>query len=659
MFLEILKLNGQYFRINMNRAEAADTNDIDTITGFSGSVLAFYKVEKRILGEGAFGTVRCCHDRKSNESYAVKSIRKAKLLDSHREDGAKCLRGEIDVLLSVSHPNVVHVIDIFEDNRFLHIVTDLCTGGDLFEAILAKSKAKHTAGAYDEGQASSIVRKILSAVEYCHNELDLVHRDLKPEQILLRGPKKGEGEPVVCDFGLAAILPSPDSRLSSDVGTPLFIAPEILTLKPSYSKACDMWSLGVITYIMLSGTYPFFGDSEIALYEHIKSGQFNFPEKHWKGISTEAKEFIQSLLNVDPELRPTASMALEQNAWFVKAHADPVDVANATLLAVPERLGRASAMPKLKRRAMSILSRRMTGSQILALASHFDAIDVDNSGLISARELKDVLVRYCPEAPDIASEVETLIELFDHDGNHQLDRQEFFAATLSRSIFIQEENIQYAFACFDSDSTGSITLSNLIEIFGSEEHAREVLNDVDLDGDKKISYSEFRLMMIAKEKQTKTARRVSGPKLHHTTRVENISVGENTDKVRGEDQEGKGIVQSESTFEVKQLTAANTYADKNGTDDYQFQPSPPKGLPATRSSSGGRAAKVRAKPQKEQTSEEQESQPQQAAVAAAGPALHVAATAGAVVAEFRNSEEDNTAMSLSTFVKRHGGQGEV
>jgi len=383
-------------------------------------------------------------------------------------------------------------------------VCELCTGGELFDSIIEKSKSAE--GHYSEQDASTIIRKVLSAIDHCHSDHDIVHRDLKPENFLFKGPGKGEGEPVIIDFGLSKMNDNPNDHMATRVGTPYYIAPEVLGR--NYTKACDLWSIGVITYILLCGYPPFYGDNDAAIFRMIMSGRFDFPEQEWGDISQEAKDFIKKLINLEADERPTAAEAMN-DPWFTYAHAAPVPIT----AAVGSRLESFVSMGKLKKHALHVIAENLTESEISNIKDMFVRLDVDRSGTLTVEELKSALTEF----PQIHDQIEELVEGIDLDGNESVDYKEFLAATLSRNVFIREENIQIAFNHFDQGNKGKITVSDLVGIFGSEQHAQEVMGAIDIDGDMTISYEEFKIMMLEHTQGTKT--------LHHTDRDPNYGKG--------------------------------------------------------------------------------------------------------------------------------------
>ena len=228
-------------------------------------------------------------DRQTREWYAIKSIRKSKV------GKIEVLKREIEILREVHHPNIIRLIDIFEDQKYLHLITELCTGGELFDRIIAKTNSAE--GHFSERDAAKLIRDILDAIAYCHDVKQIVHRDLKPENFLFLTP--ADDAPIkIIDFGLSRHDTQNFGVMKTKVGTPYYVAPEVL--KREYTKSCDVWSIGVITYILLCGYPPFYGDSDNEIFESVRIGRYDYPSPEWDDISQDAKDFIDSLLKKNP-----------------------------------------------------------------------------------------------------------------------------------------------------------------------------------------------------------------------------------------------------------------------------------------------------------------------------------------------------------------------
>jgi len=216
------------------------------------------------------------------------------------KDDLVLLAREIDIMKKVNHKNVLSLIEIFETANQLALVMELVTGGELFFKIVAR-------GSYSEKDAAGIVRQIVNGVQYLH-KLEIAHRDLKPENLLCAGD---DNDMIIkiADFGLSKIFAG-GQVMETSCGTPDYAAPEVLT-GTTYDKSVDLWSIGVITYVLLCGYPPFYAQSQPGLFEKIINAEYNFPDPEWSYISDTAKDFIKNLLVLDPGKRLTAEQALK------------------------------------------------------------------------------------------------------------------------------------------------------------------------------------------------------------------------------------------------------------------------------------------------------------------------------------------------------------
>jgi calcium-dependent protein kinase len=252
------------------------------------------------------------------------------------------LRREVDHLRTVHHPYIIELEDVFEDANYIHLITELCTGGELYDKVLELSQTPERH--FGEPDAAHIVRNILDAISYCHNVQHICHRDLKASNFLFLNSKTKTHIKII-DFGLSIHVPhrrndetnettpTPSSTsithdrglgvMSSRVGTPYYVAPEVLT-QAKYTNQCDVWSIGVIAYLLLSGTLPFQADDERQTIKLIMSSdiQVEFPLEDWKDIPTQAQDFCRQLLQKEPDQRPTARDAMSHE-WIVRHCGEP------------------------------------------------------------------------------------------------------------------------------------------------------------------------------------------------------------------------------------------------------------------------------------------------------------------------------------------------
>lgn len=262
----------------------------------------FYHVGD-VLGEGAFALVRLAEDRNTKEKCAIKIIKK----HGYDQKEAEFMTREMEIMRSVHHPNIVNTLDVFDSPTHLHIVLEYMKGGELFDVIAE-------AGSFSEAQAAQVTRDVIKGVQYLHM-LGIVHRDIKPENVLCAS----KNWPLVvklADFGLAEY--SEDGQINEQqqtmIGTPGYVAPEVVK-REQYGQPVDMWAVGVLLYIMLSGKMPFYGRDDAACLRMIASGKYSLPDREWAGISPMAVSLVKGLLQLNPNKRLTANAALH-HPWL-------------------------------------------------------------------------------------------------------------------------------------------------------------------------------------------------------------------------------------------------------------------------------------------------------------------------------------------------------
>lgn len=273
------------------------------------SVTDCYTIGKE-LGRGAFAVVKECVHKTTKQKYAIKIIDRQAMGDTNEV----ALQREIEIMQKVNHPNVIMLRAVFEDKKHVYLVMELVTGGELFDKIVER-------GNYSEADAAELTRAIVEAIGYLHSK-GIAHRDLKPENLLLR-TKQTATEVKIADFGLSRMI-NEQAMMKTACGTPTYVAPEVLT-NTGYGPGVDMWSIGVITYILLCGFPPFYGDTIPEMFEQIMAGKFDFPNEYWGNISKDAKDFISKLLLVDSAKRLSAEDALK-HPWLQPKGAPPTQL---------------------------------------------------------------------------------------------------------------------------------------------------------------------------------------------------------------------------------------------------------------------------------------------------------------------------------------------
>lgn len=379
------------------------------------------------------------------------------------------------------HPNVVRIKGTYEDNVFVHIVMELCAGGELFDRIVQK-------GHYSERKAAGLIKTIVGVVEACHS-LGVMHRDLKPENFLFDSADE-DAKLKATDFGLS-IFYKPGQYFSDVVGSPYYVAPEVL--HKYYGPEIDVWSAGVILYILLSGAPPFWAETDTGIFRQILKGKLDFESDPWPLISESAKDLIQKMLCRDPRKRISAHEVL-CHPWIVDDRVAPDKPLDSAVLS---RLKQFSAMNKLKKMALRVIAERLSEEEIGGLKQLFKMIDTDNSGTITFEELKAGLKRVGSELME--SEIKALMDAADIDKSGTIDYGEFIAATLHMNKMEKEENLLAAFSFFDKDGSGYLTIDELQQAckdFGlGDINLDEMIKEIDQDNDGRIDYGEFATMM--------------------------------------------------------------------------------------------------------------------------------------------------------------------
>ncbi|KAK8472940.1 hypothetical protein PHAVU_001G002800 [Phaseolus vulgaris] len=442
-------------------------------------IKALYTLERE-LGRGQFGITRLCTEKTTGRKYACKSISKRRLTKKKQMDDVK---REILILQHLSgQPNIVEFKGAYEDLQNVHLVMELCLGGELFDRITAK-------GSYSESEAASIFRQVVNVVHACHF-MGVMHRDLKPENFLLAN-KDPKAPLKATDFGLSVFIEE-DKVYRELVGSAYYVAPEVL--QKSYGKEIDVWSAGIILYILLSGVPPFWAETERGIFDTILEGKLDLESAPWPSISAAAKDLIRKMLTRDPKKRITAAEALE-HPWMKEggeASDKPID--NAVL----SRMKQFRAMNKMKKLALKVIAENLSEEEIKGLKQMFNNMDTDRSGTITYEELKSGLTKLGSKLSEY--EIKQLMEAADVDKNGTIDYQEFITATINRHKLEKEENLYKAFQYFDKDNSGYITREELRQALteyqmGDEATIDEVIDDVDTDNDGKINYQEFVAMM--------------------------------------------------------------------------------------------------------------------------------------------------------------------
>jgi len=349
-------------------------------------------------------------------------------------------------------------------------------------------------GAFNEAEACPLMHQLMSAICYCHQNR-IVHRDLKPENILLED--KNRDNPVIklIDWGGARYF-SKHKKMSKVNGTPYYIAPEVLS--ETYDEKCDIWSAGVIFYILLCGYPPFNGETDKEIMEAVKKGEFDFPEEEWSVITEEGKDLIKKMLTYDPKKRLSASQVLA-HPWFNtfkgKNKGDK-KIAQSAL----DNMKRFKRNKQFEQATISfIVNQLITKEERTELMKQFTEWDKNGDGVLSKEEiLEGYRNTYGSADPD---EVDNMIKSVDLDGNGVIDYNEFLNCTMNRDKIISKKNLEYAFKAFDKDNSGAISIDEIMLIFKKTNNDVDIkvfenmIKEADVNGDGEIEFDEFKDIM--------------------------------------------------------------------------------------------------------------------------------------------------------------------
>lgn len=434
----------------------------------------------KVLGRGQFGVTHLAVHKRTGEQYAVKTIAKKKLKTQRDVDS---LKREVTIMHLLSgHPYIVDVKKVYEDDDNVHIVMELCTGGELFDHIVEK-------GNYTEHDAAMLVKAMLEVVAHCH-DYGVVHRDLKPENFLLSS-KEPDAVLKAIDFGVSEFCDD-NKYLTDMVGSLYYIAPEVL--KRNYGCAVDIWGIGIIAYILLCGEPPFHGRNNAETFQAILEWEVDFKFDPWPSISDAAKDCVRTMLERNPDKRPNAREVL-QHKWLAQ---EGVGSTQSLDNAVFTRMKDFIQCNKLKRLALKLIAAQLPEEETEGLRRIFKSIDADGNGTLTQDELKSALKRKGASVKEL--ELFKLMQAVDIDENGEIDYEEFLAANVQMRKLDSEENMMFAFKKLDIDGNGYITRDEIVECLRTEhqlsdEEIDKIVSEVDSNGDGQIDYMEFQAMM--------------------------------------------------------------------------------------------------------------------------------------------------------------------
>ncbi|XP_047155378.1 CDPK-related kinase 5-like isoform X2 [Vigna umbellata] len=453
---------------------------LDKNFGFSKQFEQKFEVGDEV-GRGHFGytcAAKFLKGQLKGQHVAVKVIPKAKMTTAIAIED---VRREVKILRALTgHKNLIQFHDAYEDNDNVYIVMELCEGGELLDRILSRG------GKYTEEDAKAVMIQILNVVAFCHLQ-GVVHRDLKPENFLFTS-KEENSELKAIDFGLSDFV-KPDERLNDIVGSAYYVAPEVL--HRAYSTEADVWSVGVIAYILLCGSRPFWARTESGIFRAVLRATPSFDEPPWPSLSDEAKDFVKRLLNKDPRKRMTAAQALS-HPW-IKNYKDvkvPLDILVFKLMKTYMRSS------SLRKAALRALSKTLATEELQHLKEQFALLEPNKTNTISLENIKAALMKHATDAmkesriPDFLASLNAL-------QYRRMAFDEFCAAALSvhqlEALDRWEQHARCAYELFEKDGNRAIVIEELASELGlgPSVPVHAVLHDWIRHTDGKLSFLGF------------------------------------------------------------------------------------------------------------------------------------------------------------------------
>ena len=433
------------------------------------------------IGEGGFGKVRTIIHKKTGQLRAMKLIKKSKEFNLD----------EIENLMLLNHPNILKLFEYYYDEQEnIYIITEYIRGEELFNKIQEVYR-------FSEEDAAIIIKSVLQAITYCHSR-GIIHRDLKPENILIpTGSSKIDYTLLkIIDFG-ASVLKKDDGKISFRFGTPYYIAPEVL--QESYNEKCDVWSIGVILYLLLIGQAPFDGDDDDIICQKIISEEIDFDNNNKiKELSREAVDFMKKLLEKNPDKRISSAQALE-HIWL-KKYAPHTKVNKAFSRKIYKNLSNFREQSQLSTAVTTFITNYlMNDDELKLLKKLFFELDVKGVGVITREELFKGMDE-CFGNKITREEVDQIFSNIDYDNNGTISFDEFVKAAIDKKKLLTEEKLKAAFSLFDRNGDGDIEAKELKEVIGDDNNNDnnvwlQMIKEVDLDGNGVIDFEEFKDMM--------------------------------------------------------------------------------------------------------------------------------------------------------------------
>ena len=450
-------------------------NKEEFVGKMAGKLEDKYEIIKEI-GSGGFSRCLLVKNKNTGLQFACKELPKKNLSDYEG------LMREVNLMIQLDHPNIIKLYEVYENQKNIYLIMELCTGGELFDRITLNTE---NGIQFTEKQAASLFKQMMSAINYCHKN-GIVHRDLKPENLLYLN--EDENSPIkVIDFGMSKRFDS-KSLMSEKVGTAYYISPEILQGK--YDEKCDIWSAGVILYIIICGYPCFNGEDDDEIFAAILKGDIAFPSPEWDDVSDDVKILIKKMLS-SSDKRLTAEQVLKET--WVKDNAPNAGKALLPLKIDPFK--NYSNSNKLRKAVLTYIASRLSEEEIQKIKAIFESIDIDNDGKLSLEEMKKAVSLSDGMKPEY---IEQIFKSIDTDNSGNIEYTEFISASIEKSIYLNKEKLKDAFKLFDIDNSGKISRAEIERVLHVDKNSKEIdaiMDKHDKNKDGEIDFQEFIEMM--------------------------------------------------------------------------------------------------------------------------------------------------------------------
>jgi calcium-dependent protein kinase len=437
-------------------------------------------VKSKRLGKGSYGSVYMCKHKKTGDNFAVKIINVTRI-NSH---SLRKLHLEIAIMKALDHPNIIKLRGVFFGRRTVSLVMDLCQGGELFDHLTGNSQNKR---GFQESYAARLLKYMISAVSYLHSQ-GIMHRDLKLENFLFQ-TKEASSPLCLIDFGLSKHYCAHET-MHQVVGSAYYTAPEVL--QGTYDYRCDIWSLGVVAYMLLCGSPPFNGANSDAIHHQIQKQEPDLSARKFPHLSPAGINFLQRMLTKNPVERISLEEACTHPFILQAAGWSEQSVGRTEISAdVVTSLKNFAQLSKFKRLTLELLAFNMNVSQISDLRNEFSILDTDGSGTISMEEFKHSLTGVHGLT---AANAEEIFKSVDIDRSAVINYNEFVAAAMGRRISIEEEHLMLAFDALDVNKTGKLNAAGIKAALGesmSDTDVEQMMKEIDFDNNGELDYIEF------------------------------------------------------------------------------------------------------------------------------------------------------------------------